>query len=579
MNLNGTWQFAFDDEEVGLKEKWQTPGTVLPKEITVPFCYQCSASGIGDPSTHPVLWYRRSFRLTEEMAGKHVRLCFGAVDFECHVYINGTEAGSHRGGYTPFSMDITHLLQDGDNDLCVLVRDDADCAQPRGKQFWQDGLMGCWYTPVSGIWQTVYLEATGKYSLNSVHITPDIDQGVATFELRLNRAAVPGMTAEVRVSFDGKTCQDVTCMLPEKQAIIPVSLFSRGRGLDTIALWSPGKPQLYDAEVRLFLNGEEQDHIHTYFGMRKVEVRNGQVLLNNHPLYQRLVLDQGYWPDTLLTPPSDDAIRKDVELTLALGFNGARKHQKIEDPRYYYWADRLGLLVWGELPSAYDFGNEMMDNMTATMEEFIERDYNHPSIITWTPINESWGVWEVYQDKRQQEAVRTLYHLCKSHDSTRLVSGNDGWEQVATDICALHDYAATGEAIAAHFASRDRVEETSCDVRMCWAKDNDRKGTEAFMVTEYGGIAFSTIGKQGNMGGMETWGYHDKVTDEESFFARYLSVQNAILELPYCMGYCYTQLTDVMQEINGLLMPDRTPKVDMKRFAEANSNPIRYRQA
>ena len=352
---------------------------------------------------------------------------------------------------------------------------------------------------------------------------------------------------------------------------VPVEMIVKG-DLDPVKVWAPGCPNLYDLKVRLLKNGEAVDSVDTYFGMRKVERRDGRIYLNNSPLYQKLILDQGYWPDSNITPPSDEAIKLDLQYTLDFGYNGARKHQKLEDPRYYYWADKMGVLVWGELPSPYDYTEETVRNLADTMLEFIERDFNHPSIITWVPLNESWGVRNIYTDKRQQAAGRMLYHLTKAADGTRLCSSNDGWEQVTTDICGLHDYADTKELIANHFADRAEVEQHSCDWRACYADSEKPTGTEAFLVTEYGGIAFQNIGIQGEMGGMQTWGYHGKVTDEEAFFERFKSVTDGVREIPYCQGYCYTQLTDVMQEINGLLSPERQPKMDVKRVREINQN-------
>lgn len=573
-NLNGEWQFAFDDADEGIRSLWYKPGYVLPQVITVPFAYQTSLSGLGPTDEiHPILWYRRAFAIPEEMKGKRILLRFGAVDYQCSVYVNGQMAGTHTGGYAPFALDISSLVQDGENDLCVRAVDEPDYTQPRGKQHWERGLMGCWYTPVSGIWQTVYLEAVGEYALNQIHITPDIDRHMFTAEISLDRMPSDDLELELKVTFEGKHCRTVRSTVSDRCSRVPVDMVVRG-ALDSVHLWQPGSPALYDVEVTLVKKGEVVDHVRTYFGMRQVEVRDGKVYLNHTPLYQRLVLDQGYWPESLITPPSDEAIRQDIEFTLQLGYNGARKHQKLEDPRYYYWADKLGLLVWGELPSAYDFTDEMVRRMTETMTDFIDRDFNHPCIIAWVPLNESWGVRQIYTEKRQQELGRTLYHLTKALDGTRLCSSNDGWEQVDTDICALHDYAAEGEVMARHFESREEVENHCCDWRPCYAKDHKPTGKEAFMVTEYGGIAFTNLGQQGEMGGMETWGYHDKVTDEEAFFARFQSVTDAIRRIPYCQGYCYTQLTDVMQEINGVLTADRKPKVDIGRFAAANQNPV-----
>ena len=573
LNLNGVWQFAYDDSNEGLSHGWMNPGTTLPMEITVPFCYQSKMSGIGPTDEiHPILWYRRSFEIPDNMKGKRILLRFGAVDFLCQVYVNGQMAGTHKGGYTPFTLDITHLLKDGENDLCLRVEDDPDCTQPRGKQYWNTGLMGCWYTPVSGIWQTVYLESVGEYGLRQIHITPDIDKHMFTAEIALDKQPVHEMELELRVTFEGKPHRTVRITTEDRVTRVNVDMIRRG-DLNPVRHWAPNHPWLYDLEVVVYNEGIVTDRVQTYFGMRKIEMHDGEIYLNNCPLYQRLILDQGYWPDSLITPPSEEAIKLDIQYTLDFGYNGARKHQKLEDPLYYYWADKMGLLVWGEVPSAYDYTDETITNLSETLLGFIDRDFNHPSIICWVPLNESWGVPAIYADKRQQAASRMLYHMTKAADNTRLCSCNDGWEQVETDICALHDYADTKESIEDHFADRREVETHACDWRHCYANSAKPTGEEAFMVTEYGGIAFQNIGIQGQMGGMETWGYHDKVTDEDAFFARFKGVTDGVREIPYCQGYCYTQLTDVMQEINGLLSPDRKPKVDVERVKAININP------
>lgn len=571
MNLNGQWQFAFDDADEGLKKGWFTPGHTLPLTINVPFAYQTKLSCIGTEDIHPVIWYRRGFTVPKDMQGKRLLLRFGAVDYACRVFVNGQQAGEHQGGYTPFTVEVTHLVKDGENDLCLRVEDQHDCTQPRGKQYWDKGLMGCWYTPVSGIWQTVYMEAVGTYALKQIHVTPDIDKNLATIELAMDQFPSSPVMVDVLVSFKGKTIKHLTIQTVDRQIRIPVDMIDKG-DLEPVRLWRPGDPNLYDLSVRLIADGQETDHVKAYFGMRKVEVVNGQVLLNNSPYYQRLILDQGYWPESLITPPSDEAIQRDIDITLALGFNGARKHQKVEDPRYYYWADQKGLLVWGEVPSPYDFADETVRNLSETFLGFIDRDFNHPSIIAWVPLNESWGVRQIYTDKRQQATGRMLYHMGKAADGTRMISTNDGWEQVTTDISALHDYAAEKDVMAKHFQSRQHVEATACDWRMAFAKDETPAGKEAFMVTEFGGIAFATIGEQGEMGGMATWGYHDKVTNEEAFLERFKGVFEAVRELDYCQGYCYTQLTDVMQEINGLVTPEREYKIAPEKIAALVKN-------
>ena len=572
-NLNGTWQFAFDDNNVGLDAAWYQPGHVLERQITVPFCYQCAASGIGPTDEiHPILWYRRSFTVPEEMQGRRILLRFGAVDFETTVYINGQAAGSHKGGYTPFALDITPYLIDGENDLCVRVVDRPDPIQPRGKQNWNRGLMGCWYTPVSGIWQTVYLEAVSDLYVEYVHITPDIDKGFAYAEIMLNRKPDDKVHISVNVSLNGNEIREVTVSTVNRSVVATVDMNTNVTHIP-VTLWSIRNPALYDVRVQVLAQGTQKDQVDTYFGMRKIEVHNGVIYLNNKRLYQRLVLDQGYWPDTLITPPSDEAIQEDLKWTIRFGYNGARKHQKIEDPRYYYWADKMGVLVWGELPSPYAYTDETVENLAATMLEFIRRDFNHPCIITWVPLNESWGIPNILNNTRQQMTASMMYYMTKAADGTRLCSVNDGWEQMQTDICGLHDYAAQKHVLGSHFIDRNYIEDQTCDTYRCYANANKGTGKEAFMVTEFGGIAFENIGEQGQMGGMNTWGYHGKVTDQEAFFARFQDTMDAIVAIPYNQGYCYTQLTDVMQEINGLLTPDRKPKMDVERLCKLNRNP------
>ena len=557
MSLNGEWQFAFDDLDRGLGEGWYRPGKALNGRITVPFCYQSPLSGVGVREKHPVLWYRRGFRLPQEMAGRSILLRFGAVDFSCRVFLNGLQVGAHRGGYTPFALDVTRFLRQGDNDLCLRVEDYGDCTQPRGKQNWKDDWFACWYTPVSGIWQSVYLEAAGWPYLTQVHITPDIDQGLAFIRLTLNQMPSSPVTASLTVKLGEKIVCSMRQQLSQRSQRLTVDMVDGGE-IQGFRTWTPEDPALYEVSVAL----EGGDQVETYFGMRKVEVQEGRVLLNNRPLYQRLVLDQGYWPQSLITPPSDEAIRRDIEWTKALGFNGARKHQKLEDPRYYYWADRMGLLVWGEVPSAYEFTQESVMNLSHTLAGFIDRDYNHPCLIAWVPLNESWGVDRIGHDKRMQAAALMLYHQAKALDGTRLVSSNDGWEQVTTDIYALHDYAAWGDTLSRHFGDPDNLAKGSNDHHLCWAEGFQPTGREAFMVTEFGGIA---VDAQGEIDG--AWGYHDKVKDGQALLERYRSVVEAVRAIPHCQGYCYTQLTDVEQEVNGLLTVNRQPKADPEAIA------------
>lgn len=563
LNLNGEWEFGFDDDCVGIRDHWYQPGKHFDSKIVVPFCYQSKLSGIHFDEKHEVMWYRRAFMVPESMKGKQILLRFGAVDFECDVFVNGFKVGSHRGGYTPFALNITDLVCDGENDLCVRVSDPYDCTQPRGKQNWEDQWFGCWYTPTSGIWQTVYLEAAGLPYILSAHVTPDIEDGVATLRITLNEKPQKPVRADITVSIDGEFYRGQSQMLDERSMRVTIDMV-KGDKITGFRKWCEEDPALYDVEIKL----DGGDQVNTYFGMRKIEIKDGYVLLNKKPVYQRLILDQGYWPESLITPPSDEAIRADLEWTRRFGYNGARKHQKLEDPRYYYWADKMGLVVWGEIPSPYEFTQESVRNLMDTVAGFVERDFNHPSLIAWVPLNESWGVDRIYRDKRMQSCANMLYYQTKALDGTRLVSNNDGWEVCKTDIFGLHDYAATGEDLAKHFESRELIEKITNDHHMAYAHGIQPDGSEAFLLTEYGGIAMD--GEDAQDG---AWGYHDKASDEEAFFERYASLQDAVLKIPYCQGYCYTQLTDVQQEINGLLTADRKPKVDVRRFSRLTINP------
>jgi beta-galactosidase/beta-glucuronidase len=560
LNLNGEWDFEFDDGNTGENERWYN-GREFSGKITVPFCYQCKSSGINNTGMHENLWYRRSFDLPSGFRGKRVLLNFGAVDYIAKVWINGEFAGSHSGGYTPFKIDISRYLKDAGNEVVVKSEDRYDCTQPRGKQYWKEKPDRCWYTATSGIWQTVWLEAVGDIFIDKVRLTPDIDRKNVLAEIFLDKEPYTA-SAQIEVSYKGSTIKMINVSLTGRISRVTIDINEEDY-IDEIHYWTPENPNLYDVRITISKDDLIIDSICSYFGMRKIAVEGDEILLNNKPYYQKLVLDQGYWPESLLTPPSDEAIVYDIEMTKKLGFNGARKHQKIEDPRYYYWADKLGLLVWGEMPSGYWFNSDEIKNITSEWIEFINRDYNHPCIIAWTPLNESWGVRNIYSNKEQQNFARTLYHLTKAMDPIRYVSTNDGWEQVESDICAIHDYIAWGEDFTPKYQDKDKLLSVGAVSRMLYAQGSEYEG-QPILLTEYGGIAFESEDK-------DNWGYNGAVRDEEGFLKRYSSITSAVKDMKYIRGYCYTQLTDVMQEVNGLLTADRKPKVSVEAVRKINS--------
>ena len=563
LTLNGPWRFSFDKENVGKKEKWYEGGR-FPLTIQVPFAYQSKLSGIDSQEYCAAVWYERDFAIPENLRCLRRLLHFGAADYRADVWLDGQYLGGHEGGYTPFSFDITDLT--ADKNFCRLTvrcEDRLDFEQPRGKQSYRPEPFACWYTPVTGLWQSVWLEGVGAYYPVDFRLTGHIETGSVKVEAEWNELPVGG-AARLTASFEGKTvaCQEVR--FTTDRFIQTEMYLNHDETLEGVHLWQPGHPALYDLKIETLLDGAVCDTVDTYFGLRKITAEDGKVLLNHSVFRQRLVLDQGYWPDGLLTAPSDDALRRDVELTLQMGFNGARKHQKFEDPRYLYWADRLGLAVWSELPSAYWLRDKEKRNMLRDLSEAVHRDYSHPCILVWTPINESWGVPYIRSHREAQQLADALYHLLHCLDGTRPVSGNDGWEMAATDLVCVHDYTAWPEQLSPDYRDPEALLHGSpIDYRMVSAQGYDHRG-KPLLLTEYGGIAL-----QKDQGG-ENWGYNGAEPDEQAFLRRLDAITQAFKRMPGFCGYCYTQLTDVFQEVNGLLDMDRKPKASIEEIRKIN---------
>jgi beta-galactosidase/beta-glucuronidase len=553
--LNGTWEFEFDDGDRGLQEHWYSNEKGFSRKIAVPYCFQSPLSGIADTSFHDVVWYRRAIEIPKAWTAHQVSIHFGAIDYEATVWVNGQWAGFHRGGHVGFSLDITRHLKPKDNVVIVRAWDPStDLSIPRGKQYWQPKSGGIFYTRTSGIWQPVWLEAAHAIHVETLRITPDIDRSEVRIEAVLSQVS-PKTILHASTYFEDKLQAEtrVACLTNR-----PVIL----QKLEGQRLWSPERPALYTLRIEVE-DGTEVDKIESYFGQRKISVHNNQVYLNNSPYYLRMVLDQGYWPQSNLTPPSDEAIQYDIKMTKAFGLNGARKHQKVEDPRWLYWADKLGLLVWGEMANAFIYNESYAARFVDEWQQVVARDYNHPSIVAWVPINESWGVPNILTSDVQQQHARMLYYLTRSLDSTRPVIDNDGWEHTdATDYMTLHDYAKTGEELAAKYkvleSGRDRIPRNG---REALANGIRYNGTP-FLMTEFGGIAY----RLGTPGATNEWGYSGIEPTSEALLKRLDGLVKALRSNSAFAGFCYTQLTDVEQEINGLMSYDRKPKVDPAEF-------------
>jgi beta-galactosidase/beta-glucuronidase len=563
LNLNGEWNFKFDKENKGEKEKWYKESN-FDKKIMVPFSYETKASGIGEEGFCPNVWYQKSITIPSEYENKEIILHFQAADYKTKLWVNGAFVGERKGGQIAFSFNITDYL-DGTNVLNIVVKneDSQSCYQPRGKQRWLDQNYECWYVQTTGIWQTVWLEFLNETHVQAVKITPDIDTESVEFSYEISGDLNQTLLLKTSILFKGQLIKSFDQTISRSNQTVTTNIASDFHHWRVVR-WSPQSPNLYDIEFTLFKNGEVVDYVKSYFGMRKISIENGNVLLNNIPLYQKLILDQGYWEESHLTPPSEEAIIEDIDRTLEMGFNGVRKHMKVEDQRYLYWADKKGLLVWSEMAATYEFSDGAVQNFTEEWIEVVKQHYNHPCIITWTPFNESWGVKNIYTNHKQQKFTEGIYHLTKAMDSMRPVIVNDGWEHTVSDIISLHDYVEYGDEFLNRYIDKEKVVNNDIafnKFKHAMAQGYQYKG-QPIIISEYGGIAFNSD---------KGWGYGNQVKSEGDFLHRYESITQAIKNTSYISGFCYTQLSDVQQEVNGLLKEDREPKVDVNKIRAINN--------
>lgn len=597
-SLNGPWDFYFDDKDEGITESWHisSPPSSLKRTIQVPYAFQTPASGINERAAHEVLWYQRTIKDIRSDRGKNERLLlrFGAVDYEATIWINGELVGRHIGGHVPFDVDITDAVtkKDGEARLTLRVRDSPyDLTQPRGKQYWGPEPESIFYTPSSGIWQNVWLESVPAARIASscegtVLRSNDIQNGVLHAKVAVvGRKVQTPCSVEIAASLLGLEVNRVIEELPNDRGYatldlglrLPQESFDKVAGnladdrsvwRDGLALWSPEHPLLYDLAIRLIdgSSGEVVDEVQTTTGMRSIDWLRGDgtFRLNDKPIFQSLCLDQGYWPETFMTPPSSEALKKDIELSKAAGFNGCRKHQKVEDPVFFYWADRLGYLVWGEMANAYEYSDDYAARFNAEWTASVKRDINHPSIVAWTPVNESWAYKHLSENSQQaideRNHIRQLYYLTKTLDPTRPVNDNCGWEHVLTDLSTFHEYA-DGPQV-------EKMCETLPGILHRMTGETDRHGMfvnsiygdnavvldpatvhksgAPVICTEFGGvnIAPATSGDdkvERKRFGTEDWGY-TTASDPEDLLKRIERLVVGLVKGGHCCGMVYTQL-------------------------------------
>jgi beta-galactosidase/beta-glucuronidase len=565
--LNGPWKFTFDDDGQFIQPNDIHDWT---HTIKVPFAPESVNSGIGDTGFHPNCWYEREFTLKATNQEK-VLLHLGAVDYRARVWVNDQFMVEHEGGHTAFTIDITPALNvNGAQRVTVWAEDEPhDLAKPRGKQDWQLEPHSIWYPRTSGIWQTVWVERVPTTYIECIRWEPNLERWEIGFRSFIAGQQLDGLQLRLKLTVGNKLLANDSYEVLYGGAHRQLCLADPG--IDDYRnelLWSPEKPTLIQAEIQLWHQDRLLDEVKSYTAMRSVSIQRDRFMLNGRPYYLRLVLDQGYWPDTLMTAPSDQALRRDVELAKCMGFNGVRKHQKIEDPRFLYWADVLGLLVWEEMPSAYRFTPKAVERLLREWTEVIKRDASHPCIVVWVPFNESWGVPNLIETVAHQNYVQAIYHLTKTLDPTRPVIGNDGWESTDTDILTIHDYDNNPQRLAKRYGPEVKLTELF-DRRRPGGRvltlDGYPHCGQPIMLTEFGGIAYTN---RKTTASSNAWGYA-RSSNISELQMKYSALLAAVNQIEMFSGFCYTQFTDTFQEANGLLYADRTPKFPFEAIAAA----------
>lgn len=573
-DLCGEWDFEYDDADQGVRSGWNSGTVDFARSITVPFPPESERSGIAETGFHPVVWYKRIISQEDLAASGRTNsddrmiLHFGAVDYRASVWLDGQLLGAHEGGQTPFSFDITeHVRSDADMVLVVRAEDDPhDVSQPRGKQDWLEDPHVIWYYRTTGIWQPVWLEAVPATHVRSLAWQSDVPAGSVSVELELSKDFDEEVSVRVELAYGTDHLGTYQVLTKRAQVTLQcvIAHQSNGQAYESL-LWSPEHPRLIDATVTVLgSGGEVLEEVASYLGLRSVGTTGGHFLLNDRPYYVRSVLEQGYWPDSLLAAPDTDALRNEVQLIKDLGFNAARLHEKVEDPRFLYWADRLGLLVWGEMGSPFEFSTASVQRVAREWMDVVERDRSHPCIVTWVPINESWGVQQVSHNRSQLHFVQAMYHLTKALDSTRSVVSNDGWEHADSDLLTIHDYATTHDGLLANYRNAEAVNALIDEIgpagRRLLALPTGVRD-QPVMVSEFGGISYAPNSP------ISTWGY-STADSAEGFGEQLNDLFSALHASPVLAGFCYTQLTDTLQEANGLTDENRKPKLPIEQIRQ-----------
>lgn len=555
--LDGRWDFIFDYDKEGINKSYNK-GFKKEYDINVPFAYQCELSNIGITKRCDSVFYQRYINIDFD-DDERVILHLEGSDYLTTVYVDGVEVGSDMGAYHRLSFDITDQLKRNVDSLLVIhCEDDYSKEKPRGKQRWKDENFDCWYIDTTGLYKSVWIEVVKNVYIIDTKINAFKGDNKIYLDLYLNnkttgRIEIKALYEEELVKYISKEINNEDKLHLEMEIANP-------------HLWNIFDPHIYDLNIKIFDTKDKLlDEINTYTAFRNVYAKEGKIYLNDKEIYQKMVLDQGYFLEGHLTPKDENQLLEDITKMIELGFNTTRKHEKIEDDRFYYYADMLGYLIWADFPNMYELTEKSKETYKREYLLAIKQLYNHPSIITWVPFNESWGIYDVSTNKEVQDYINEVYYLTKQFDDTRFCITNDGWEHTISDILTIHDYEQDGIKFKNKF---DTLEKTINDKfewrgKKAFASGYSYKG-QPIIMSEFGGTAYEKC-----VGGVnKSWGYGSAVKDDDDFINRFSSLISAIKELPYFVGYCYTQVSDVQQEVNGLLKENREFKIDPKIIKE-----------
>lgn len=554
-NLNGQWDFVFLNDDIS---NLNIAEINFDKTIKVPYAYQSPLSGIADSEYHRCVGYRKTFTYSKNK-DKDLLLHFEAVDYEAFVYLNGNYIGTHKGGYTRFSFDITKYVKDGENEIIVLVVDGKEADKVRGKQSWMPKPWGCWYTETTGIWRSVWMEEVSHVRLSSMRVDPIKEKDALRFEYEIENF-VPGIQLAIHIEYASHPIADVMLFPKSEHGDIEISIKNEYEAF-RVQQWSSEYPNIFDLVYEVKdKDGNVVDTVKSYSTYKSFEAKGSLLYINNNPVFMKMVLFQGYYRNLGLTPETEDEYERVVYLCKTIGLNGIRMHQKLESELFYYYCDMMGIMTFLEIPSPYEFSSRTIESVHSTLMEALKQYSNHPSIVAYVPLNESWGVPHISTSVQEMNLASSLYYLAKAYDPNRLCIDNDGWEHVeTTDMMTIHNYEQEPSRLETLYKDFDSVMKDRNQMMNCRALNDvgcHYKG-QPVLLDEFVGTSYS---------GSNGWGYGSTVNSDDQYEERIRGLISTARNHPYFTGYCITQFNDTYQETNGLFDKDYNPKISIEKL-------------